>query len=100
MLIRASKQKQLPVSVKRSVSAKRFDAFILNDVEGLFDIKKFDYYEKVEMAEYKHRLKNNGFFAFSQKSKFIDKAPVFEKILADMIKTGELDKIVKSYLKK
>ncbi len=80
--------------------AKRVDVVVDDNIEGPYRAHLFGLHDKVAVAPYNYNAGYNGFFALSRKSKFYSQQKEFEKILKEMIKTGEIEQIIKSSLAK
>lgn len=76
------------------------DAFITNYTTGVYYVYQKGFINKLEIAQYKIKLKKNGFFAISNKSKHYDRIDEIEKELSLMVKNGEVDKIIDNYVNK
>jgi len=69
---------------------KRIDAVVDNDSSGLYFLHQLGLEDQVEMADFRVAFKGNGYFAFSRKSRYLDKAPEYEKLLQELLRSGGL----------
>ena len=79
----------------------RFDVVIGNQTEMIIAAKKLKLDGQMDVAPYTVSLPFSGYFALSKKSKFLSRKAEFEKILKDLLDSGQMnaliDKGIKTY---
>lgn len=76
---------------------KRIDTFIITDSQGDFIVKEQGAAHEVVKSSYRYDKENKVYIGFSRQSEFLKKNSHAEKIVQDMIISGEVAKIIDDF---
>ncbi len=81
----------------RKLLLGRIDAFLSEEMEQLINNVELGYSDKLEFADYRHRLESPLYIAISKKSPLMARLDEVEPIIQRMIESGEIRTIIEQY---
>ncbi len=75
----------------------RIETFIIPDGYAIEAIEELGYTDKVEFADYRHRVENSAYIVLSKKSPLYERLDEIEPLIQEMITSGEIRTLIEQY---